>query len=48
MGISASTLKYMKFIFESKALDPNLKICQSGLKNNSKILVIETHNIIGA
>ena len=38
----------MKFIFNNKELFPELKICQSGLNNLSKILVISTKNLKGA
>ena len=38
----------MKFIFNSKELFPEMKICQSGLKSNSRILVISTKNLQGA
>ena len=48
LNISYSTLKYMKFIYHSKELCPDMKICQSGLENESTITVIETHNITGA
>ena len=37
----------MKFIFNSKELFPEMKICQSGLKSNSRILVISTKNLQG-
>ena len=37
-----------KFIFNNKELFPEMKICQSGLTNLSKILVISIQNIIGA
>ena len=48
LDISHSTLKSMKFIFRNKELNPDMKICQSGLEDMSRILVIETHNVIGA
>ena len=38
----------MKFIFNNKELFPDMKIYQAGLSNMSEILVIETHNVIGA
>ena len=37
-----------KFIFNNKELFPDMKICQSGLNNLSRILVISTQNVIGA
>ena len=37
-----------KFIFNNKPLYPEMIICQSGLKNLSKILVISLQNVIGA
>ena len=37
-----------KFIFNNKELFGEMKICQSGLNNLSKILVISYKNIIGA
>ena len=37
-----------KFIFNNKELYPEMKICQSGLNNLSRILVISTQNVIGA
>ena len=37
-----------KFIFNNKELFGDLKICQSGLNNLSRILVISTQNVIGA
>jgi len=48
LDISNSTQKRMKFIFNNKELFPDMLICQSGLSNNSEILVIEIQNIIGA
>ena len=36
------------FIFNNKTLFPEMKICQSGLNNLSRITVISTKNIIGA
>ena len=38
----------MKFIFNNKELFPEMKICQSGLNNLSRILVISIQNVIGA
>ena len=38
----------MKFIFNGKELPYSLKICQSGLCNGSKILVISTKDVEGA
>ena len=37
-----------KFIFNNKELFVEMKICQSGLNNLSRILVISTQNVIGA
>ena len=37
-----------KFIFNNKELFPEMKICQSGLTNMSKILVISIQNLKGA
>ena len=37
-----------KFIFNNKELYPEMKICQSGLTNMSKILVISIQNLKGA
>ena len=37
-----------KFIFNNKPLYPEMIICQSGLQNLSKILVISLQNVIGA
>ena len=37
-----------KFIFNNKELYQEMKICQSGLNNLSRILVISTKNVIGA
>ena len=37
-----------KFIFNNKELFAEMKICQSGLTNLSRILVISTQNVIGA
>ena len=38
----------MKFIFNNKELCTDLKICQSGLNNLSRILVISLQNLKGA
>jgi len=38
----------MKFIFNNKELFPEMKICQTGLKDLSKILVISIQNLKGA
>ena len=38
----------MKFIYNGKELPYSLKICQSGLNNGSKILVISTKDVEGA
>ena len=37
-----------KFIFNNKELFPEMKICQSGLTNMAKILVISIQNLKGA
>ena len=37
-----------KFIFNNKELFPEMKICQSGLSNMAKILVISIQNLKGA
>ena len=37
-----------KFIVNSKELYPEMRICESGLQNNSRILVISTRNLKGA
>ena len=37
-----------KFIVNSKQLFPEMRICESGLQNNSRILVISTRNLKGA
>ena len=37
-----------KFIFNNKELFPEMKICQTGLQNLSKILVVSIQNVIGA
>ena len=39
--------KHCKFIFNSMELFPELKICQSGLMNNSKIIVLSLDSIKG-
>ena len=38
----------MKFIFNNKELFPDMKICQSGMNNLSRILVISLQNLKGA
>ena len=38
----------MKFIFNNKELFPQMKICQSGLENLSRITVITTQTLKGA
>ena len=48
LDIPNSTQRRFKFIFNNKELFPEMKICQSGLNNGSKILVIDYSNIIGA
>ena len=44
---SGKTDNNLKFIFNLHELYPELKICQSGLSNFSKIMVIESENIMG-
>ena len=44
---SGKTDKNLKFIFDNHELYPELKICQSGLSDCSKIIVIEPQNIMG-
>ena len=46
--IKAVDDKESKFIFNGKQLDTSLKISQSGLQNNSEILVLSTSDVIGA
>ena len=46
MVLSRRTDK-IKFIFNSKILNPGLRINESGLQNRSKIIVVSTNNIIG-
>ena len=36
-----------KFVFNNHTLNPEMKICQTGLSQNSKILVIQYENIMG-
>ena len=53
-AISAFKLKIndfnnkFKFVFNNKELFPDMKICQSGLTNGAKILVISTRYLKGA
>ena len=35
------------YIFNNHHLNPEMKICESGLSNNSKILVFSTQNVRG-
>ena len=46
--IKAVDDKESKFIFNGKQLATGLKISQSGLQNNSEILVLSTNDVIGA
>ena len=46
--IKAVDDKESKFIFNGKQLNTGLKISQSGLQNNSEILVLSTNDVIGA
>ena len=46
--IKAVDDKESKFIFNGKQLNTGLKISQSGLQNNSEILVLSTSDVIGA
>ena len=46
--IKAVDDKESKFIFNGKQLATGLKISQSGLQNNSEILVLSTSDVIGA
>ena len=44
---SGNNKEGLKFIFNSRQLYPNRKICESGLVEKANILVIDTDNIIG-
>ena len=46
--LKANKTDKCKFIFNNKELFPEMKICQSGLTNMSKILVISIQNLKGA
>ena len=46
--IKSGVTEDCKFIFNNKELFPEMKICQSGLNNLAKRLVISYKNIIGA
>ena len=48
LDIPISNQKRFKFVFNNKELYQDIKICQSGLNNGSKILVIDTSRLIGA
>lgn len=48
LDISKSTQKYFKFIFNNNELFKDMQICQSGLNNGSKILVIDYSGLVGA
>ena len=46
--LKANRTDKCKFIFNNKELFPEMKICQSGLSNMAKILVISIQNLKGA
>ena len=46
--LKANRVDECKFLFNSKQLSPELRICESGLKNQSKILVVSIQNLKGA
>ena len=46
--LKTGTDEQCKFVFNNKELYPEMKICQSGLTNLSKITVISTQNLKGA
>ena len=46
--LKANKTDKCKFIFNNKELFPEMKICQSGLTNMAKILVISIQNLKGA
>ena len=46
--IKANRTDPCKFVFNSKQLYPEMRICESGLKDKSKILVISLQNLIGS
>ena len=48
LDIPNSTQRRFKFVFGGRELFPEMKICQSGLTNGSKILVIDSSGLIGA
>ena len=45
---SNRTKEKLKFVFNNKELFSEMRICQSGLNNMSKILVISLQNLKGA
>ena len=45
--LKAGRTDKLKFIFDSHELNPETKICESGLQNMSRILVISTVNLLG-
>ena len=45
--LKAGRTDKLKFIFDGHGLNPETKICESGLQNMSRILVISTENILG-
>ena len=46
--VKSGRIDKCKFIFNNKELFPEMKICQTGLQNLSKILVVSIQNVIGA
>ena len=46
--IKANRTDECKFLFNSKQLYPEMRICESGLKDKSKILVVSIQNLKGA
>ena len=45
--LKAGRTDKLKFIFGGHELNPETKICKSGLQNMSRILVISTENLLG-
>jgi hypothetical protein len=46
--LKANRTDECKFLFNSKQLYPEMRICESGLKDKSKILVVSIQNLKGA
>ena len=46
--VKANRTDECKFLFNSKQLYPEMRICESGLKDKSKILVVSIQNLKGA